>query len=932
MSLTYRTLTTACMLLYPAYAAGSPAALTERIVIEEITPGSAAERAGLQTGDQLVAWSGESGASGVLRAPFDLTDVQVEQAPRGIVTLQGSRGGEKKIWHMPLSAWEIEVRPALEPGFLTLYEQGRQRIASGDLDAGVALWQSVIESLERQAELQHTSWLEGRLAKAFAAAGRWAEADAAWGRAALRLEPQWTSGAVQILRAWGETLQQRSAWDRAGACYHRALRLEPEESLGAARELSALGYIARRRGDFADAEGLFHKAYAIRDKLAPGSLDLASSNSDLGILTAIRGDPAAADALFSKALEVQQRLASDSILVAGTFINLGNTARVRGDLATAEEHYRRAVALIERLNPDDPELTRALDCLGEVEMDRGELALAEEIYRRALAIRQKFASESLRIAGSHRKLGFLAEQRGDFTAAEELFRRAVEISEKISPDSLEVAGNLSGLGVCQRRKGDLAKADDSLRRALAIYDRHLSESVSTALMRIERAMVAVERGDLALAEELYGRALAFLEKQYQGSLTVSDSLTGLGTIALKRENLPKAERLFQRALAIREKVAPGSTRVGLSLNDLGQVYRRSGRLKMAADHFCRATQVLDQQRKKLGGTMEERSAFGGTTAEPYRDCLAALIDIGRPEEAFRVLERGRARAFLDLLAERDLRWMADLPPELTRDRKQVDADYDRTQAALDRLSPIRDQAEVDRLLVHLRELRARQEEIKAKVRQTSPRTAALQDPQPLDLAGARAALDPGTVLLAWSVGKERSFLFVVQPAGAPGSGLEVLSLPIGDKALRERVEPFRNLLQHKGSDLKAIIVQARKLYDTLLRPADARIAAASRLLISPDGPLHTLPFAALVRNGRWLAEQKPVHTALSATVYGELKRSRRERTSTPQVQIAAFGDPSYPSLPGGQPATVHAEVRAAVDRGLALTPLPSTREEVRNLV
>jgi CHAT domain-containing protein len=176
---------------------------------------------------------------------------------------------------------------------------------------------------------------------------------------------------------------------------------------------------------------------------------------------------------------------------------------------------------------------------------------------------------------------------------------------------------------------------------------------------------------------------------------------------------------------------------------------------------------------------------------------------------------------------------------------------------------------------------------------------------------------------------------VIDAAKAAGSdlepGLEVFPLPLGDLSLRQRVGAFRNLLQHAGSDSKALARQARELYDLLLRPADARIAAAARILLSPDGPLHTLPFAALVRDGRFLAEQKPIHTVASATVYAELKKSRRERPSSLRMEIAAFGDPSYPPLSPGQPSAAHPEVRAALGRGLELTPLPATRDEVRGI-
>lgn len=922
-----------CWLADPAHAEGSRAVPAERIVIEEMAPGSAGERAGLQPGDELAAWSDERGGSGVLRTPFDLVDVTVEQAPRGAILLQGSREREEKIWRVPPGAWGIEARPALEPGLLSLYEQGRQRIASGDLDAGAALWRSVLGSL--QAAPESSAWLESRLAKAYGAAGRWSEADAAWEQAARRLEPHQASGAAQILDAWGRTLNQRNAHDRAEACHRRALELQPKESLAAARQLSALGTLVRR-SDPAAGEALLKQAYAIREKLAPDSLDFAASLTDLGIVAARRSESAVAGDLFAKALDLQQRLAPGSLEVASTLINLATIAQAKGDLDDAEELFRRAIQMYERLSPDDPELARALSRLGLAEMDRGDLAVAEEHLRRALAIREKLAPESLLVASSFQNLGFVADRRGDLVAAEEHHRRALTIREKLAPDSLELAESLGNLATFERRKGNLSKADENLRRALEIQERKSSpDSPNSINIRMNRARVAIDRGDLALAEELYSRALTLLESRSHRGPDASDCLEGLGMIALERGDLTKAEAFLQRALALREKLEPGSTGVAMLLSGLGRVHLLGGRRAMAAESFCRATKAIDQQRTKLGGPMEGRSAFGGTTAEYYRDCLAALVDSGQAQEAFRILEQGRARSFLDLLAERDLRWTANLPPDLARDRKQVNAEYDRTQAALARLSPASNEAEVvaevDRLQVRLRELRARQEEIVAKIRQASPRDAALHEPQPLDLAAARNALDPGTLLLAYSIGAERSFLFVVDPAAAGGPGLEVFPLPIGDKALRQRVESFRDLLQLKVfDDPEALPREARELYDLLLRPADARIAAAARILVSPDGPLHTLPLAALVRDSRFLAEQKPVHTVISATVYAELRRSRREPQSAERMEIAAFGDPRYPPLPA-QSSAAHADVSAAIRRGLKLNPLPATRDEIRGI-
>ena len=70
--------------------------------------------------------------------------------------------------------------------------------------------------------------------------------------------------------------------------------------------------------------------------------------------------------------------------------------------------------------------------------------------------------------------------------------------------------------------------------------------------------------------------------------------------------------------------------------------------------------------------------------------------------AFHALERGRARSFLSLLAERDLQ-LPDLPPELAAERRHLDAEYDRVQSQISRLSVGKDDPEISVLKVHVEE-------------------------------------------------------------------------------------------------------------------------------------------------------------------------------------------------------------------------------------
>ena len=76
--------------------------------------------------------------------------------------------------------------------------------------------------------------------------------------------------------------------------------------------------------------------------------------------------------------------------------------------------------------------------------------------------------------------------------------------------------------------------------------------------------------------------------------------------------------------------------------------------------------------------------------------------------------------------------------------------------------------------------------------------------------------------------------------------------------MRRRVELFRGLIARgRGAAVEpALVEQGRRLFEDLLGPARPAILSSRRLLIIADGPLHALPFAALVvdasgRPGTW---------------------------------------------------------------------------------
>lgn len=202
-------------------------------------------------------------------------------------------------------------------------------------------------------------------------------------------------------------------------------------------------------------------------------------------------------------------------------------------------------------------------------------------------------------------------------------------------------------------------------------------------------------------------------------------------------------------------------------------------------------------------------------------------------------------------------------------------------------------------------------------------------------------LDPGTVLLEYSLGEERSVLWVI---GA--GGLRSFILPpqreIEDLA-RRAYEELRTV--EPGFDHRPDAVEA--LSRKVLGPAWSEVAGARRLVIVPDGALHLLPFGALPVPGSgqswdapgWnpLLEDKEVVYVPSVTTLA-LQRERLERRPPAAKFAAVLADPVFaaddPRLTGlsaasRNPSSAEDLTRGEEIRGLlpVFERLPSSEKE-----
>jgi tetratricopeptide (TPR) repeat protein len=182
-----------------------------------------------------------------------------------------------------------------------------------------------------------------------------------------------------------------------------------------------------------------------------------------------------------------------------------------------------------------------------------------------------------------------------------------------------------------------------------------------------------------------------------------------------------------QALSILEKLAPGSREEAETLQDLGNVLRKKGRNEEAEQYLFRAVEMLENQISRLGGSYQDEATFRIGHDFYYRELVDLLVELGKPEEAFHVLERYRARALLRMLAELDLNFFGS-SEELENRRRRIEASYDRTQQIIAGLDSGEQRTEIDTRLVELRDLRHQLEEVGESIRKVSPRLANLRIP------------------------------------------------------------------------------------------------------------------------------------------------------------------------------------------------------------
>jgi CHAT domain-containing protein/Tfp pilus assembly protein PilF len=758
---------------------------------------------------------------------------------------------------------------------------------------------------EQQKRLQQAKEQEAQF-KALWGQGKQADAIAAWAKK-LALERQaWGTGhpnVIPSLQALALLQELVDDFPEARQALREALAIRTKQ-LGEKH-----WWVGDARRALADLD--------FRAKLKPAdraSLRQADSLNKQVVQLWQAGRSREALPLAQRAVSIfSQTLGEGHPTYANSLFNLAAQYKALAEYARAERLYRRSLAIQEaRLGKDHPDVAHSLNNLATLYKNQGQYARAEPLFRRSLAIWEaSLGKDHLNVALSLNNLAGLYQAQGRYARAEPLFRRSLQIKEgRLDRDHPAVALSLHNLAALYQAQGQYAQAEPLLKRSLQIREARLGK----------------DHPDVAA------------------------SLNSLARLYQDQGQYARAEKLFRRSLAILEATfGKGHPKEAISLNNLAWLYGSQGRWGQAVQAFDQARRILRRHLEQVLPALSPQEQF--TFLHLFKDYLHGALSLallrcadpslGGPSAAW--LLNGKALTQQALAQPLRLARAAAQPQLAALHGQLLDVRQQLARLTLATPRPGRENKRREQL-----DDLARQERRLARElgRQSGEQLA---DPGWVELAAVRQALPPDAVLI--DIARFPVFDFRAQGRArhwqAPRYAAWVVpSRGRGSVRLIDLgpVEPIDRAVQAVRRDLAAAPARMRQegepdaeralrrplaaLAELILRPLWPHIAGSERWLLSPDGALWLVPWAALpLPDGSYAVEK---HT-LSYLVSGrDLVRSPDQ---VPGKGALVLADPDFDL----QPARESKEARPTLlARGLLpgsqlprFSRLPGTAQEAR---
>jgi CHAT domain-containing protein len=659
-----------------------------------------------------------------------------------------------------------------------------------------------------------------------------------------------------------------------------------------------------------------------------------------------------------KALRLWESLGDTDARVA-ILIDIGDAFQALGDFPAAIERYRLALDL----NPPGAfrPAIEALTNSGVASMRLGDVEAAGAAFDRGLALSLKLKNPFLTAAVENNRAN-LSSQSGEFQPALDSYVAALPAMR--ATDRRSEAVVLGNIAMTYASLGEYLKAESWLERSLPLLSAP-KDRVSRAVALMNLGRVRALGGDLPGALPPLEQALTLVAGA-ANPRTRADVLNNLGQLLYKKGDARGARPLLAEAAGIYRTIhdarglasathysgvtlarlgeaesALASLRESLQLRlsarldddavatliEIARIERRRSDPSAAREDLERAMKMIEKLRVNVASP-DLRATWFASRRAIYEEMLDLLFEFQPTDnaqalsaQALEVAERARSRSWMDELGGKRYEALHMISPELAGREQRITRSLAFKSQQLAKL-PSAPEAVPKRAALsgELDDLELQYESLASEIAAKGLHQSGTA-PAPLSAPAIRELLDGDTILLEFALGETSSYLWAVTPQEVkwfrlpPRADIERLARPVATLAGSRRDRLAKPELEAR---YRASIAGLSR---TLLGPV-AGLIGDKRIMLSRDGILHYVPFAALPSPGRPgipLGIAHEISGIPSASTLAAL-RSGPPVPSDGPFRIALFADPVF----SGDPRITG---RGNRDYGVALARLPFSLRE-----
>ncbi|BAZ17694.1 TPR domain protein [Calothrix sp. NIES-4071] len=382
----------------------------------------------------------------------------------------------------------------------------------------------------------------------------------------------------------------------------------------------------------------------------------------------------------------------------------------------------------------------------------------------------------------------------------------------------------------------------------------------------------------------------------------SNALVALGQVYSNLGEKQKAGEYYKQALKLRRAVNDKNGQVTV-LGHIASLERSQGNLEQSRKRIQDAIVLIEDLRKSYTNT-DEQSAYFASVQQYYKFNIDLLMELHKKNpkqsydaEALYTSERSKARGLVELLKQAKANLCKGIDPELIEAEERLVSRRDDAERLLSHYlnQPQQPVELIEAAQKQIANIIKEQEEINNKIRAQNPDREKVFNPKLgrdiLKLPQIQQLLDKDSVLLEYSLGEERSYLWAVTQ-----NSFKSYELP-GRQQIEIAVSKFRSGVQIPDSNLPSEVITASNDFSKMIMAPVANKLQGKRLIIVGDGALQDVPFAALpdlnqIRNYQPLMLNHEIISLPSASTLAIQRQKLAKRPLAPKA-LAIFADPVY---------------------------------------